>query len=301
MKELLVFNGVILVCNYPQITVFSWFVRRIFLKKYKIINYVANLSALRKHSITGLLSSLWFYSSFLCTDAVQYDPHAIPNRFIDYFKKTSICLSAYVIDTESFCYKPLARIRIRDKLGISEGQCVVGLIGPFHRYNLPSLKYLEANYSKFRNNIVFLIIGDCPNEYRFSSPRVRFVGRVEHLDEYLSACDVAMIPRFVFYGSPMGKMIYSMAVGLPVVTNTPENMDVVNGVHCLIGPVEKFPDMISRLLDDQELARAIGRNARVKIEEEFSFKANREKLRTFLRQLADSSNPQSSVYNRGEN
>lgn len=289
-RQLLLTEGLVLVYNHHQIVVWSHFVRSIFRRRYYIMIYVPNTTLLvpGRPLIGRMYNSLVWSLGMAFSDAIGHDPSGVPAKLVGYSAIPVLSLPDVIVDTDDFAYSEVARAKIRKSLEIEQDEMVVGMIGPFHGANLPSLKYLKQNLNLFRKDTHFVIIGDCPSNYRFMHSRVGFVGRVERLSDWLSVCDVILIPRLVDYGAPMGKMIHAMAVGLPVVTNNPEGMTVTSGVDAVVGSIDELPTLTSTLLEDPCRAKRIGANARHKIEREYSLKANEEKLVTFIAKYLNS-------------
>ncbi|MDG6982757.1 MAG: glycosyltransferase family 4 protein [Nitrososphaerota archaeon] len=290
-RRLLTTNGVVIIINYPQIAVFAQVLRKLFSKEYHVVSFI-DKPAKSRHESHAPTTLLWFLNwslGYALSDAVIFNKSTFSPSLISGFAKPHVAVPGMLVDTSSFFFDSDARTRLRGSLGLDENAPVVGLIGPFHRYNLPSLNYLRDNISRYRKDIEFLIIGDCPAINRFAHERVRFAGRVTRLDEWLSACDVILIPRYINSGAPMGKMINAMAIGLPVVTNNAEAMSVTNGIDAVICPIDDFPKSVGRLFDDSAESRLIGNNARLKILNEFSTLAYESPLSGFIQKLVTGS------------
>lgn len=87
------------------------------------------------------------------------------------------------------------------------------------------------------------------------------------------------------YGKSGLKAIQYMALGIPTVaTAIGANFRVIeNGVSgFLVGSDEEWVAALSKLLDDAELRKRIGLNARKRVEENFSVKANKQKYLDIL-------------------
>jgi len=128
----------------------------------------------------------------------------------------------------------------------------------------------------------FVLIGDGPKRADIER-RVRylcleeffiFLGKRDDAPELLSCCDVSVLPSWA-EGLP-NAVIESLAVGLPVVATMvggiPEIIE--DGKSGLLVPAHEpasLAEAILRLLNDPELARALGRAGRERVAKIFSF------------------------------
>lgn len=258
---------VVIVYNHPELSFFTGLLKRTLSLNFKVIPFTAYFPraeyAFDRESVRRIL---WLWATAL-SDAIACDPSV--RRIADLHTKPAFELPDTFVDTDNFCFDPAARSTIRDSLGLGDSK-VIGIIGPFHALNAPSIEWLWKNLDKFRPEFKFMLTGDCPPTYRLSSPRLIYVGRVDDFAGCLSACDCVLIPRFHASGSPMNKMICSMSVGLPVLTNSPEGMLVTNEEDAVIGPLEDLPRLTNELMVDPEITKRIGNNARAFVEKHYS-------------------------------
>ena len=159
-----------------------------------------------------------------------------------------------------------------------EGKVLVGVIGPFNSGNRPSIKYVFDRLNRFSDNIAFVFVGDVNSTDIIQNERAVFVGHADNLLGFLRNLDCVLIPRFFKTGSVMGKMVYAMAAGLPVVTNNPENMEVINGLQAVIGQMEELPNLLNELVANQEKMRLIGRNAKLYVLKNHSLEKTKERI-----------------------
>jgi glycosyltransferase involved in cell wall biosynthesis len=115
----------------------------------------------------------------------------------------------------------------------------------------------------------------------------RFVHAASDLTRYLSAADVYAFPSR-YEGFPMA-LIEAMACGLPVVAAEADGVpDVLEGGEAAGGLVvprddaEALAHALSRLLNEPDWRREVGRRARQRAEAAFSLKSVGEQLRSFL-------------------
>ncbi|MDG7000840.1 MAG: glycosyltransferase [Nitrososphaerota archaeon] len=281
-SALLSFDGVVVVVHNSRITTWTCLTRRIFRKKYHVVAALDNLSKGGK-KIGRLSESVALLLSLHLVDAIFYNPFSVRSEKLVTFQHPLLSFPGALVDAEEMYYSTESGKRTRQLLGIGHTAKVVGIIGPYHRFNASSLKYLKNNLPSFNRDIIFLIIGECPSSLRFKDDRVIFAGRVERFSDGLSACDVVLIPRFVSYGSPMNKMIHAMAIERPVVTNSFENLPIKSGVEAVKGELEQLPSLVNSLFDDPTQRSEMGKRARRFVIENFSVQTLEGRLNSFIK------------------
>jgi glycosyltransferase involved in cell wall biosynthesis len=128
------------------------------------------------------------------------------------------------------------------------------------------------------NNILPCILKEYPNVYlllvgrnppKTSHPNIVIAGFVENLPEYIAAADIAVVPLLRGGGTKI-KMLEYMACGKAVVSTIKgaEGLDLKNGREILISeyPNSEFIDLVFRLIEDRNLRKNMGINARKKVE-----------------------------------
>jgi len=200
--------------------------------------------------------------SFVCSrcDAVVSDRLSSMWTTVSRYSLHPITLPNVLFVNEPSEISAPLRETMRKRLGIRT-QYAVGLIGPFTGSNKMSLNYVIQNYAKFDRHVTFVFLGDA-EQSPTSDSRMIFTGRVPDLLSYLSILDCVLIPRFHSTKSPMSKMIYSMKAGVPVVTNNPENLPVINGRDALLGDLDQLPTLVNLIIHDKNLSEQIVANAR---------------------------------------
>ncbi|MBI5453467.1 MAG: glycosyltransferase family 4 protein [Deltaproteobacteria bacterium] len=93
------------------------------------------------------------------------------------------------------------------------------------------------------------------------------------------ASDMALNPMSKGSGTNI-KMLDYMAAGLPVISTRlgTRGIDVIDGKEALVCPLEDFEGSVKRLMNDGDLARALGENARKVALERFDWKVISKKL-----------------------
>ena len=185
------------------------------------------------------------------------------------------------VDLEKF-HPDVDGSQIREKI-CPEGQRLVMFVGRlmFHK----GIEYF-INASKYLEDTKFLIVGDGPYRKnlevsKLNNPKgynVVFAGNVpdDELPNYYAACDVFVLPsvsRLEGFGLVM---VEAMATGKPVVaSNMPGMREVMSdGEEGLLAePLNAldFAHKITILLDDGDLRRRLGENARRTAETRFSW------------------------------
>ena len=290
-RDMVTQNGVIITVNNLGIMFWTVCVRLLFRRRYQIIAYIANASGIMQRS-NGLVSRMntilnrfiWEVGLARC-NGILANRNGILDRLIPKKHGPILYVPDFLVEAKRSGFFPADRNRIRSLIAIQEDRLVVGVIGPFHRYNKQSIAYVLDNIDRFGRNAFFLMIGDVRPDDVVHHERIRFVGRVEKLDEYISACDCILIPRYVHFGAPMVKMISAMAMGIPVVTNDLEEMELRPGIDVMLGTLDELPSLVNLLLANSELAERVGENGRKHIAEHYSIESIRAPLFRFVYQF----------------
>jgi glycogen(starch) synthase len=124
------------------------------------------------------------------------------------------------------------------------------------------------------------LVGDGPNRAKLMamaerikvSRHLEFVGDRDDVAELLEESDIFVLPSRAEGLS--NALLEAMSVGLPVVaSNVPGNEGVIehghNGLLCKVDDPNSLATELTRLLDDTELREAIGRRARLTVEERY--------------------------------
>lgn len=183
------------------------------------------------------------------------------------------------VDPELFDYttNPVDVIR-RHNL---ENKTVVGFVGSFARYHgVRLLLKVAENFQKQDQNAHFLIVGknvhgtdNIVEEVVASelAPMFTFSGEVPHamIPSYIAAMDIAMIPDFNNYGSPM-KLFEYMAMKKAIVAPkvAPIREVIENGKTGILferGNVMEAVKGIEMLIKDERLRRDLGQRAYVEV------------------------------------
>jgi len=117
------------------------------------------------------------------------------------------------VDVRAFTGGPAVRARARARLGLQEGQFVLGFVGRLVPIKRPEA--FAAVVARIADS-VGLVFGDGPLRTEVEGvPRVRLLGAVPDLHELLPACDVLVLPS-VREGLPLAA-VEAFAAEVPVV------------------------------------------------------------------------------------
>jgi len=120
-----------------------------------------------------------------------------------------------------------------------------------------------------------MLVGEHPP--RFFHPNIIITGFVEDLPEYIAAADIAVVPLLGGGGTKI-KVLEYMACGKAVISTQrgAEGLYLQNGNDILITnyPDLEFMKLIFDLIENPDLTKKIGENARKKIELFYDWEKN---------------------------
>jgi glycosyltransferase involved in cell wall biosynthesis len=174
--------------------------------------------------------------------------------------------------------RPFDRAGVRNRLGLGDA-VVLGGTGQFLEWHGLEDLVAQMGPSARERDIRFLFVGDGPArqgvmaraEALGVADRVHFTGMlaIDAVPDYLSALDIAVIPKAAPHASPM-KLIEYMAMGLPIVAPDLPSIRaaLVDGAMGRIFPAGDMPRMreaIDALLADRAAAASLGREAKAHV------------------------------------
>jgi glycosyltransferase involved in cell wall biosynthesis len=123
------------------------------------------------------------------------------------------------------------------------------------------------------DNLIFAIIGKCSGRVNQSNKRIVFTGYVDNIFSYISLADIGLVPLTSGTGVK-NKLLEYFALSKPVITTRTgvENLNVINMYHCVITNIANFPERLLHLLENPELMKTLGQNARGYVQENHKFK-----------------------------
>jgi glycosyltransferase involved in cell wall biosynthesis len=187
-----------------------------------------------------------------------------------------IFVTPNAIDPHDFTVSTEARRLVRKQYQL-HGKIVVGYVGGFsYWHRLDFLADIIAELTEIYPNIHCMLVGDGANRL-FLSQYVRkmgvkkhftFTGKCNHkqVAKYISAMDITILPDANRYCSPL-KLFEYMAMGKPVLAPRLPNVNEiltpgVNGVLFERGKKEDLEKKLSEIIENVELRRNLGNNAR---------------------------------------
>ena len=135
-------------------------------------------------------------------------------------------------------------------------------------------------------DVVFMVIGGGASDdlRKLESEHVHFTGRVEDVRDYLGQCKVFVCPM-TFGSGIKTKNLEAMAMGLPLVTTSigAENIPADNGTDWIVEDKnEEFADEVVNLLNNDLKRKMMGKNARMFVENNFTWKVARDRFEKLL-------------------
>ena len=207
-------------------------------------------------------------------------------------EEKKIFVTPNAVDPHNFTISMNARHLVRKQYQL-HGKIVVGYVGGFANWHrLDFLADTIAELTAIYPNIHCLLVGDGVNR-PFLSQYVKKMGVAEHFTftgkcyhnqvaEYISAMDITILPDANCYCSPL-KLFEYMAMGKPVVAPRLPNVNEiltpgVNGVLFEQGEKEDLEKRLSEIIENEELRRNLGKNARGTVYEKHLWIHNARKI-----------------------
>ncbi len=187
---------------------------------------------------------------------------------------------------------------VRRKYGIAEDRIVIGFVGSFAPWH--GLDMLVSAFSEvLRRNpeTHLLLVGQTSAEWQALldrirdpelSPHIAVSGFVpsEQIPSHLAAMDIAVLPNSAYYCSPL-KLFEYMAMAKPTVAvaTAPVAAMLKDGEEGLLfpqGDEHELADALLRLAGDRSLRMKLGTAARRKVEQEYTWRHNAERVYMLL-------------------
>ena len=198
-------------------------------------------------------------------------------------------------------FSPTRRTReTRAALGVPEGAVVVLFSGSFRPWHGVHVFESAARRLRERSDLYFVLAGG-PVAGEARDFRGRHLGSVDYqrMPEVVAAADIGVAPydtarlaqlRLGFYWSPL-KIFEYMASGLPSVTIprvplTEIVRDGQEGLHFVEGDPASLAEVLLRLAGDPALRQRLGRQARARVVERYSWARHCEQLERVLLRIA---------------
>lgn len=220
------------------------------------------------------------------------DAITVASRFLE--RRFGGALVPHVRDTDAWDPARFDGAAARARLGVGDAKVVMFLGTPRGHKGVDDLVEAMAGISSAR----LVIVGaepDHPMSRRWAErPGVMVRGPVpfDEVPRYLAAADVVAVPQRATtdtLGQVPAKLFDAMAMARPIVS-TPVSMipEILDGCGILVPPGEPraLRTVLATLLADPERARELGRRARARCIERYSFAAARAVLIPLVDRLA---------------
>jgi glycosyltransferase involved in cell wall biosynthesis len=209
------------------------------------------------------------------------------------------------VDLKDFYLKDDMEMRVRKNLGIKEDSFVIGFVGRLgvEWKNEPLVYNLAGKLSKERKNLILLVVGgpfdgkeDTFNKSKKLAKKlggdaeIIFTGDRRDIPQILPAMDVYLVPS---REEPFGRVVIEgMAAGLSVVGSNnggiPEMItDGHDGFLRAPDDLDGWIAVVKTLIEDKELRKRIGKNARKTVEERFDLDEMIKKIMSIYSILSD--------------
>jgi GT2 family glycosyltransferase/glycosyltransferase involved in cell wall biosynthesis len=200
---------------------------------------------------------------------------------------TKEVLSAYVE-----CIPFSANLPGRKK-SFDDRQDIAFIAGYLHEPNVDAVTYFVTeiwpHIAERLPDVRFLMVGSNMPESVFSlaNDRVKAVGYVEDLDQFLENCRLTVAP--VRFGAGIkGKVITSLGLGVPVVASSVavEGMGCEHGVQLLIADtVAEWTEYVARIYTNEDLWEYLSDNGLSLMRETYSIAAGVPRVRAMLHRI----------------
>lgn len=212
---------------------------------------------------------------------------AVSNFITNHLRKTGlpsrkINLVYHGVDTNKFRERKLEP-NIKSSLGIKDSERVVMCVARLEPVKgINHLVEAIPMVLERRDNIKVLFVGDGSQKENYErlarslgvENKVLFLGAKENVEEFLSIADVFCLPSIreaLSYA-----ILEAMAEGRPVVATrvggiSEAVVDKFTGLLVPPGNIRELASTINRLLEDRELAKELGINAKSRVKEYFKF------------------------------
>jgi len=182
----------------------------------------------------------------------------------------------------------------RRELGITSDWPVVGTVGRLSECNAPEVfAHAALRVLAERPNVHFVIAGDgplrpCVEALISGVPQIRLLGYRPDIPQILPTFDVFVFP--ILWGRLGRALTEAMIAGLPVVASAVNGVPEIvrHGETGLLVPPDD-PEAVARdvcyLLDNPDLAKRLGRNARALVVPEFSADLMVQRITTLYEEL----------------
>ncbi len=201
-------------------------------------------------------------------------PTAVSENICEFYKKINPNTSLITVcnfDISLFRNNSAIKNKIRERYGIKDNEKLIGIVGPFGLdYNRYVLEFLYKNIGSFKNQIKFLVIGQCDN--KIDSKRIIYTGYLDSRQDYaehIIGLDALIVPSNISTSGPLTKILEAMSCSIPVFITPAAAVGLSNfkhGQNLFIFEEEKFAGEINKLIFDDDKTKQVGEAARKTVE-----------------------------------
>jgi glycosyltransferase involved in cell wall biosynthesis len=203
-------------------------------------------------------------------------------------------LVPHVRDTDAWAPERFDRAAARARLGVSDARVVMFLGTPRGHKGVEDLVEATAGLDGARLVLVGASAGSAAARRWAASEHVKVVGEIpfDDVPRYLVAADVVAVPQRATtdtIGQVPAKLFDAMALGRPIVSTAVSMIpEILESCGVLVPPQNPtaLRAALGRLLDDPAGAAELGRRARQRCAERYSFAAARAVLFPLIDDLA---------------
>lgn len=168
----------------------------------------------------------------------------------------------------------------KKKLGLFNKKVVL-FTGAKYQPNVEAVKQIIQISKKMDDDSILLIIAGTVGEGFKNTQKgnLLFTGYVKNIRDYFEAADIAINPMLSGGGTNI-KMLEYLASGLPTITTFigARGLGLKNGVHAIITDLEKFPQYIQKLLEDEKMQQKLCWNGKKLTEDNYNWKKISERV-----------------------
>lgn len=151
-------------------------------------------------------------------------------------------------------------------------------------------KYIAPHITKNHKDVLFVIAGKDVPILNNTKGKIRYLGFVKELYKLIFASDIAIAPILTGGGTRL-KILDYMGVGKPIVATKKgiEGIEAKNGRHAMIvSNVDmEFINALKYLIENGDVRRKLGRNAKKLAKEKYDWKKIGEKLNKLYNSLVE--------------
>lgn len=217
-------------------------------------------------------------------------------------QKNKIFVTYNAVNPSEFHKDIIAKAEVREELGISDNDILVGYVGSYAFYHdsIRMVKAAKVLKDKGVCNIKWLLIGDgkdkaiCEqyaSEYGLLNKSVIMLPfqAKEKIPRFLSAMDVTILPGSTDIVCPIKVMEYMAAESVVLVPDYDCNREIIDGSNGLLfepGNEENIAGVLYKLSENKELCRKLGKKARETVVEKLTWdKTYGSELRKILSEI----------------